>query len=223
MNENNNRVAYLREKSDVMSAQPERRSPLDRVRIRMYVPRKKLLTIITSVVLILGILIDVMILVFVNPLARATVRVAMTQNYTIKMIARYNSLREELTIKVVGNFIQHIDDDGNSTYYVLDGEKAYKYVWENGRWVISECFGENFSGSIVGGSDEDNLFNLENYRKNPKKLFEWELKPGVDCGDYKYVRAYNLPGMVQIKAHTIIRGATVDVQFLFCSFGSTKI
>lgn len=211
MNENN-QFNIPRARTEVTEPTPENFDTLDNVRAsRDYLFLKIIAIVLASLLLTLFLR-----SVFINPMAEFTFSTGIAQSCRIRIVSEglYSDLRKESVVKVDGNLIS-IDDN---KYYEIGGNTVYEhYQAFNGTWITNNIVGEAFE--LGGDSATQNLFNYKSYEKKPGKIFAWQIKQGVDVGDFRNVELTRKGGKTVIIAYVEMTKITITLDRI----GRTKV
>lgn len=147
--------------------------------------------------------------VFISPLAELNLRTAVAGNCRIRIVAEvlYSSIREETTVKVSRNLFS-LDDE---KFYELDGDTVYEHYKGFGdTWETKKISKATFEMDI-DYSETSALLDTKNYERKKGSLFTWQIKDGVDIGDFRTAELTRKGGKILIIAYAGMTKVTITV------------
>ena len=157
-----------------------------------------LLLKIIALVLAVALVVVLAFSIFVHPIDKLKLALALGKNCEINMVAYGAFDKEEIIIKVDKNyFSMKIVGSQDEEYYLVKGDTVYKYEQDkNGEWE-KVLFDEDL---LEDGLDFEVLFDRRNYERVKGWGSVWRLKEGVAFGDYDTVEFCREKGKYKINA-----------------------
>lgn len=204
MNEFNN-FNSPRTFGDGSAPTPENFDRLDNLRVSRDFRFLKIIAVVLASLLLCRLL----ICVFISPLAELNVRTAVAGSCRIRIVAEvlYSNIREETTVKVSRNLIS-LDDE---KYYEIDGDTVYEhYKGFSDTWETKKISKATFEMDI-DYSETGALLDTKNYERKEGSLFTWQIKDGVDIGDFRTAELTRKGGKILITAYAGMAKVTITV------------
>ena len=169
-----------------------------------------LLLKIIAIVLAVVLLVVLAFSIFVHPVDRMKLAIAIARSYEINMVASFGFITEEVTIKVDGRYmsVARGRNAKNIEYYVMDGDTVYTYKQDkSGEWQKALLD----DGLYVDAGEFEVLFDSRNYNRAKGLRPGWELKEGVTFDTFDEVEFVREFGRYKVKATDYINNRNYDV------------